>query len=112
MNLKDIGNLNSARFLKEAFDEAYQQKLNNSAVLRRNVYLVLFIIGIICIFIAGFAGMVLLSVLSLFLATLSLVVMTKYDTQIFFLNIIQKRDEDSGSDENSQQGQAYRQIRF
>ena len=103
MNLKDIGNLNSARFLKEAFDEVHQQKLINSAMLRRNVYLVLFIIGIICIFIAGFAGMVLLSVLSLFLATLSLVVMTKYDTQIFFLKIIQKRDQDSRSEENSLQ---------
>ena len=33
-----------------------------------------------------------MSILSLFLATLSLVVMTKYDTRLFFLRIIKLRE--------------------
>ena len=58
--------------------------------------MVLFFIGIACIFVAGFSGWPVLSVLSLFLATLSLVVVTKYDTQLFFLNIIGRNRESEG----------------
>ena len=47
--------------------------------------------ALLLIFIAGFSGWAVLSVLSLFLATLSLVVVTKYDTQVFFLKIIAKK---------------------
>lgn len=92
MNLREIGELNNERFLREAFDATCRKKLIRSARLRRNVYLILFFVGFFCIFIAGFSGRVLLSVLSLFLSTLSLVVMTKYDTQLFFLKMIEEEE--------------------
>ncbi len=84
--------LNNPRFLDEAFEPATNGRLLRAARFRRNVYLALFLVGIACIFVAGFLGRMLLSVLSLFLATLSLVVMTKYDTQLFFLKIIRLRE--------------------
>lgn len=87
MTLKDL-KLNNEHYLHQAFDPQQRHKLVRAALLRRNVYMVLFFIGIICIFIAGFSGWAGLSVLSLFLATLSLVVVTKYDTQLLFLKII------------------------
>ena len=92
MNLKELGDLNNERFLREAFDAKLRKQLIREARLRRNIYLALFFIGFFCIFIAGFSGWALLSILSLFLATLSLVVMAKYDTQIFFLKIIAKKE--------------------
>jgi uncharacterized membrane protein YjjP (DUF1212 family) len=91
MNLKKLGELNNDRFLREAFDANYQKKLIQAARFHRNLYLVLFLVGFACIFIASLVGLMLLSILSLFLATLSLVVMTKYDTQVFFLKIIASR---------------------
>lgn len=93
MGLKEFGDLNNERFLREAFDEHCRGKLVRAATLRRNVYLVLFAIGIACIFVAGFLGMTTLSILSLFLATLSLVVVSKYDTQLFFLKIISQKEQ-------------------
>ena len=92
MNLREIGELNNTRFLREAFDANLRKKLIRSALLRRNIYLVLFLLGFFCIFIAGFSGWLLLSILSLFLSTLSLVVMTKYDTQVFFLKVIAEKE--------------------
>jgi uncharacterized membrane protein YjjP (DUF1212 family) len=92
MNLKEFGELNNDQFLREAFESQSQKKLIRSARLRRNVYLVLFLIGFCCIFVAGFIGLLQLSILSLFLAILSLVVMTKYDTQVFFLKLIKERE--------------------
>jgi uncharacterized membrane protein YjjP (DUF1212 family) len=96
MNLKELGELNNERFLREAFDAQCQKKLIRAAQLRRNTYLALFFLGFFCIFLTGFAGLMLLSTLSLFLATLSLVVMTKYDTQIFFLTIIAEKEKSAG----------------
>ena len=90
MTLKEL-KLNNEHYLHQAFDPQLHEKLVCGARLRRNVYLALFFVGIFCIFIAGFSGWPVLSVLSLFLATLSLVVVTKYDTQVFFLKIIAKK---------------------
>ena len=91
MTLKDF-KLNNEHYLHQAFDPHLRKKLVRAARFRRNVYLMLFFVGIICIFIAGFSGWAVLSVLSLFLATLSLVVVTKYDTQVFFLKIIAQKE--------------------
>jgi hypothetical protein len=88
--------LNSEHYLEQAFDPLQRGRLLRAAYVRRHVYTALFFIGIACIFIAGFSGWADLSVLSLFLALLSLVVVTKYDTQIFFLKIIDQR-ESSGA---------------
>ena len=93
MDLKSFGDLNNERFLREAFDATCRKKLLHAARFRRNVYMALFSVGFFCIFIAGLSGLRLLSILSLFLATLSLVVMTKYDTQLFFLKIIEEKEE-------------------
>jgi uncharacterized membrane protein YjjP (DUF1212 family) len=90
--LKDF-QLNNEQYMKLAFDPKTRNKLVLAARLRRNVYTVLFFIGIICIFVAGLSGWAELSVLSLFLATLSLVVVTKYDTQLYFLEIIATKKE-------------------
>lgn len=91
MNLKNIGGLNTERFLTEAFDPICRKKLLRAARIHRNVYLVLFLIGFVCIFVAGFSERLMLTIFSLGVATLSLVVMTKYDTQIFFLKIIEEK---------------------
>ena len=95
MTLKEIGDMNNEHFLHEAFDAHCRGRLIGRARLRRNVYLALFIIGIACIFVAGFLGMARLSILSLFLATLSLVIMSKYDTQLFFLKVIREKEASS-----------------
>jgi hypothetical protein len=96
MDLKEIGELNTEQFLHEAFDARCRKKLIRAARLRRNVYLILSLVGFLCIFVAGFSELLTLSILSLFLATLSLVVMTKYETQLFFLTIIAERENAQG----------------
>ena len=95
--MKDF-KLNNENYLRQAFDPLLRKKLVRAARFRRNVYLVLFFVGIFCIFIAGFSGWAVLSVLSLFLATLSLVVVTKYDTQVLFLKIIAEKEESGESE--------------
>ena len=94
MKLMELGDLNNERFLREAFDAEHRKKLIHAARFRRNVYLALFIVGFACIFMAGLVGLKTLSILSLFLAVLSLVVMTKYETQVLFLKVITQQDED------------------
>lgn len=102
MKLPRLEDLNNARFLEEAFNKETNARWERAALLRRNVYLWLFLTGIACIFITAFTRQLLMSVLSLFLATLSLVVMTKYDTQLFFLRMLKLRT--SGSDEEEPEG--------
>ena len=99
MKLPRLEDLNNARFLDEAFNKENNAKWERAVLLRRNVYLWLFLTGIACIFITAFTRQLLMSLLSLFLATLSLVVMTKYDTQLNFLRMLKPRD--SGSDEEN-----------
>jgi hypothetical protein len=99
MKLPRLEDLNNDRFLKEAFGKETNAKLERAVLLRRNVYLWFFLTGIACIFITAFTRQLLMSVLSLFLATLSLVVMTKYDTQLHFLRMLKTRN--SGSDEEN-----------
>ena len=92
MKLKEFIDPNTEKFLREAFQPASRKKLIRATRLRRNIYLALFLTGFLCIFVAGFIGQTVLSILSLFLATLSLVVMTKYDTQFFFLILLDKKE--------------------
>jgi len=91
MKFPKLEDLNSERFLEEAFDPATNEKWIGAVRLRRNVYLWFFLTGIACIFITAFPLQMHMSVLSLFLATLSLVVMTKYDTQLHFLTKLKLR---------------------
>ena len=98
MKLPRLEDLNNARFLEEAFNKETNAKWERAALLRRNVYLWFFLTGIACIFITAFTRQLLMSVLSLFLATLSLVVMTKYDTQLHFLRMLKPRDSEPGEE--------------
>jgi len=93
MKLPKLEDLNNERFLEEAFSPEANEQWIRAVRLRRNVYLWFFLTGIACIFITAFTHQLHMSILSLFLATLSLVVMTKYDTQLFFLCILRKRAE-------------------
>jgi hypothetical protein len=93
MKLPRLEELNSERFLNEAFDVEHNADLTKAARLRRNVYLLLFLIGFVCIFITASCNRVTLCILSLFLATISLVVMTKYDTQLAFLRVLHLREK-------------------
>ena len=80
MKLPKLEELNNPRFLDEAFIPEKNAQWIRASRLRRNVYLVLFLIGIACVLITSFSRDYLLTVLALFLAMLSLVVMSKYDT--------------------------------
>ncbi len=88
-----LNDLNNDGFLDKAFEASENGGLTRAALLRRNIYLALFITGIACIFIAAFMDHTILSILSLGLATLSLVVMTKYNTQVYFLRAIKLREK-------------------
>jgi len=99
MKLPRLEDLNNARFLEEAFNEDANVKWERAALLRRNIYLWLFLTGIACIFITALTRQLLMSFLSLFLALLSLVVMTKYDTQLTFLRILKSRSSRSYDEE-------------
>lgn len=94
MKLPKLEDLNNDQFLQEAFDPENNEKWIRAARLRRNVYLWFFLTGIACIFITAFTHQMHMSILSLFLATLSLVVMTKYDTQLYFLTKLKLRNPD------------------
>ncbi len=94
MKLPKLEDLNNERFLDEAFEAEHNEKWIRSARMRRNIYLWLFLTGIVCIFITAFTDQMHMSILSLFLATISLVVMTKYDTQLFFLKGLRLREEE------------------
>lgn len=95
MKLPKLEDMNSERFLNEAFDQECRIQWSKNATLRRNIYLWLFVVAILCLFYTAIIDRMTLCILSLFLATISLVVMTKYDTQLYFLNILQLRDEQS-----------------
>ncbi len=88
-----LESMNSARFLDEAFDAESHGKLMRGARLRRNIYLALFLTGTVCIFITALSSQTTLCMLSLSLSSLSLVVMTKYDTQLCFLQNLRLRNQ-------------------
>ncbi len=92
MKLPKLQDLNNERFLDEAFNPETNAVWIRAVRLRRNVYLWLFLTGIGCLFITAFTHQIHMSILSLFLATLSLVVMTKYDTQLRFLTKLKLRE--------------------
>ncbi len=92
--------LNNEAFLKDAFNPDTNAKMIRAVRIRRNVYLWLFLTGIVCIFITAFTLQMHMSILALFLATLSLVVMTKYDTQLYFLSKLTLREQGEKDETN------------
>jgi len=99
MKLPYMEELNSARFLKEAFDPEFNERWKKAVRRRRNIYLWLFLTGMGCLMITAFTHQIIMSILSLFLATLSLVVMSKYDTQLNFLRKLKLREPDPARNE-------------
>lgn len=93
MKLPRLEEMNSERFLNEVFEEDHRIQWQKNARIRRNVYMWLFIVGMVCMLYTAFIHWMTLCILSLFLAVVSLVVMSKYNTQLYFLNILQLRDE-------------------
>jgi hypothetical protein len=100
LRLPKLDDLNNDKFLEEAFEPGTNSRWIRAVRLRRNVYLWLFLTGIVCIFITAFTRQLHMSILSLFLATLSLVVMTKYDTQLFFLTKLKLREQEKEEKED------------
>ncbi|WP_372794136.1 hypothetical protein [Pontiella sp.] len=92
MRIPRLEEMNSERFMQEAFDHEMRARWTKSAVLRRNIYLGLFAAGMVCTLYTAFIHWSTLCVLSLFLSTITLVITTKYDTQIHFLKILESRD--------------------
>lgn len=101
MKLPKLEDINSESFLNEAFDAERNAELSRHARIRRNIYLWLFLTGVACVFITAFTGQMPLCVLSLFLGTLSLVVMTKYDTRLFFLRVLRRRGEQLAEEDHA-----------
>ncbi len=100
MKLPNLEDINNEQFLKKAFDPEHNKERVRCTLIRRNIYLWLFLTGIACIFITAITHQMHMSILSLLLATISLVVMTKYDTQLFFLrNLTLREDEEAKFDE-------------
>lgn len=93
LRIPRLEKIDSERFMNEAFDNEMRIRWTKSAIVRRNVYLWLFAVGMVCMLFTAFIGQTTLCILSLFLSTISLVVMTKYDTQIHFLKVLQVREE-------------------
>ena len=93
MKLPRLEEMNSERFLNEVLEENKREQWRKSTLIRRNVYLWLFIIGMLCVLYTALVNRMTLCILSLCLAIVSLVIMTKYDTQLYFLKILKLRDE-------------------
>lgn len=93
MNGFKFEKIDSERLVHAAFDETMRTRMTRYALVRRNVYLWLFGIGMACTLYTAFTSCTTICVLSLFLAIISLVVMTKYDTQLHFLKVVQTREE-------------------
>ena len=93
MKIPRIGKKHTEKVIGETYDPVRTQALIHGTRTRRNVYLSLFMIGFICIIITALMNRMTLCILSLFLSTISLVVMTKYDTYHFFLTILKETRE-------------------
>lgn len=92
MHLPKLEKIDSERFMHEAFDETKRACWKKGIIIRRNIYLSLFILGMLCMLFTALIERTTLCILSLALAIISLVVMTKYDTQLHFLKILQVRE--------------------
>lgn len=93
MNPPKLEKINSERFIHEAFDHEMRVRWTRHATIRRNIYMGLFAVGMVCTLYTAATRSATLCMLALFLSTISLVVMSKYDTQIHFLKILQLREE-------------------
>ena len=91
MNIKDFGNMDSDQFIDDALHSGHIEQLIRGARIRRNIYLLMFIISFFSIVVCAVISLPTFAVVALFLTTLSLVIITKYDIHLLFLRIIHKQ---------------------
>ena len=91
MRIKGLEDLTSDNLIEEALRSENIEKLIRGARIRRNIYLWLFCISFFCILVGALTSLPTFAVVALFLTTLSLVVITKYDVHLVFLRIIHKQ---------------------
>jgi hypothetical protein len=103
VKLPKLENINSERFLQNAFDPRYNEQLKRSTRIRRNIYLSLFLTGIACIIITIISGQILQMILSIALVTITLLISSMYDTRLFFLrNLTLRQDDEDGRSQEHQ----------
>jgi uncharacterized membrane protein YjjP (DUF1212 family) len=86
-----LENLDSDRNIDDAMHSDNIEKLIRGARLRRNIYLCLFFISFLSILLCALISLPTFAIVALFLTTLSLVIITKYDIHLLFLRIIHKQ---------------------
>ncbi|MCF7849488.1 MAG: hypothetical protein K9M45_11615 [Kiritimatiellales bacterium] len=89
--MKAWKNLSSDRLIEKAFHTDNLGKLIQAAQIRRNIYLGLFCISFLSILVCALTNRPHVAIVALFLTTLSLVVVTKYDIHLMFLRIIRNQ---------------------
>lgn len=103
MKIPKLENLNSERFLMNAFDSRYHEQLKRSTHIRRNIYLWLFLTGIACTVITIISGQIVQMALSIALVTITLIITSMYDTRLFFLqNLTLRKDDENGRPQDHQ----------
>ena len=91
MNICDFRKIDSERINTALHDENIEG-LIRSTLIQRNIFLCFFIICFLSILACALLGLSTLTVVALFLTTISLVITTKYNTHLLFLRIIQRQN--------------------
>lgn len=98
VTLQDL-RLNNASYMDKAFDPEQRGRLLRVARFKRTGYLVICWIGVACVFISGLMRVPVISCLSLLLSSLSIACVTKYETQLLFLNGIAAKEHETMPEE-------------
>ncbi|MEI6891625.1 MAG: hypothetical protein V5783_05580 [Pontiella sp.] len=88
-----IKKTNPTRFLHEAFEEKQRICWQKKVRIRRNLCLWLFATAAVSVLYSAISQWVISCILSLFLAAAALILMSKFGTQLQFLKIVQRRDD-------------------
>jgi len=91
MSFPRFEHLNSEQYMNKAFDPEFHDQLEKSARIQRNLFLGLFATGCTGIVMAALTHQFSLSILAASLSVISLVVTTKYKTQLLFLRTINRQ---------------------
>lgn len=97
MNIKGLKYLNGSQTIDKALHAENLEHLTRAAWIRRAVYLAMFFLSFSMIPVCAITEQMSATITSVFLTTISLVIVTKYDIHIQFLRIIKadhiKRDQ-------------------
>ena len=84
--------IRNKQFLEQAFDADANPRLQRNAQVRRNLYVALFGVSMLCLLYSAWQSKRLASILSLILAALTLRAATFYTTRITFLRALKTRN--------------------